>query len=138
MTEVHDDAECDCAFIEDTNSRTNESKVWFSSGYQRTISDHQVPTDNEELDISGVTGGWYVEDVYDNDWTHSTYGDRILLEDSGTGGIGDSGAPVIDLSDGDIVGIIEGEINISGTTYIRVVPWSLIADSTDGVGVSLL
>ena len=138
VNETHDDAECDCAFIEDTNSRKNESKVWLTPGYSRTIGDHQVATDGEKLDISGATGGWYVEDVYDHDWTHETYGDRLLLEDSGIGDRGDSGAPVIDLSDGDIVGIVEGEITISGTTYIKVVPWSLIADTTDGVGVSLL
>lgn len=134
----HDDNDCDCAFIKDSNSRTNDSKVWFSSGYSRTISDTQVPSDNEELDISGQNGGWYWEDVYDNDYYHSSIGDRILLDYNGSGGGGDSGAPVIDLSDGDIVGIIEGVVTIGSTNYIVVVPWANIADSTNGVGVSLL
>lgn len=136
--ESHNDNDCDCAFIEDTNSRTNESKVWFSSGYQRTISGNQVATDGEELDISGNTGGWYWEDVYDNNWYHPSHGTRLLLEDSGSGGPGDSGGPVIDLSDGDIVGIVEGEVTIGSTTYIKIVLWSQVADSTNGVGVSLL
>ena len=133
----HNDNDCDCAFIEDSNSRTNESKVWFTSGYSRTIDDTQVPSDNEELDISGNTGGWYWEDVYDNDYYHSSIGTRILIEDTSSGGPGDSGAPVIDLSDGEIVGIIEGSYTIGSTDYIKVVPWSLIADSTNGVGVTL-
>ncbi len=134
----HNDNDCDCAFVKDSNSRSNESKVWFSSGYSRTISGTQVPSDNEELDISGANTGWYDEDVYDNDYYHSSIGTRILLEYNGNGGGGDSGAPVIDLSDGDIVGIIEGLWPIGGTYYIVVVPWANIADSTNGVGVSLL
>lgn len=134
----HDDNDCDCAFIEDLNSRTNESKIWLSSAYKSSITGTQVPTDGEELDISGAANGWYTENVYDNDYYHSSIGNRILLEDTGSGGGGDSGAPVFDLSDHDIVGIIEGTVNISGTDYIVVVPWAQIADSTDGLGVSLL
>jgi len=133
----HNDNDCDCAFITDSNSRTNESKVWFTSSYSRTISGTQLPTDGEELDISGNTGGWYWEDVYDNNYYHSSIGTRILIEDTMTGGPGDSGGPVIDLSDGHIVGIIEGPYTIGSTDYIKVVPWSLIADSTNGVGVTL-
>jgi len=137
----HDDNDCDCAFITDSNSRTNESEIWVSSGYQSSITGTQVPTDGEILDISGAAGGNYDEEVYDNDFYNSGIGTRILLEYSGSGAGGDSGAPVYDISDHDIVGIIEGVVKIppvTGTNYIVVVPWSLIADSTNGVGVSLL
>lgn len=135
-------ADCDCAFIEDSNSRTNESKIWLSSGFSSSITGTQVPTDGEILDISGAAGGNYDEEVMDNDFYNVGLGNRILLEYTGNGDGGDSGAPVYDISDHDLVGTISGVVQIppggANPYYIVVVPWAEISDSSTGLGVSLL
>ena len=137
-----DNNDCDCAFITDSNSRTNNSEVWMESWYSTDITGTEVPNDNDSVTISGAANDWWYEDVEDNDFTDPNGLDLILLSDSGTADHGDSGAPVYDWANDNLIGTVKGiaEVTIGGTTtdYLAVIPWASISHSTDGLGVSLL
>jgi len=140
---IIDDADCDCAFVSDTNSRTNDSKVWINSGFSVSITDTDTPTLNKYLFIAGEGSGYWAEKVAETNWTDSERNNIILLESKGIGNFGDSGSPVFDWSGHDIIGIYNGEVTISkngqpSKTYSVVTSWAKLSDSKDGVGVSLL
>ena len=133
---------CDCAFITDTNSRTDESIVWMEDWYSTDITGTTFPSINDTLVISGAASDWWYEDVYDVSYILPDGLDVILFTDSGIAQPGDSGSPVYVWENDDLAGILKGRIYITvdGDTnsYIIVVPWALISDNTNGLGVSLI
>ena len=131
-------ADCDCAFITKNNARTDESAVWISSTVTTPIDGIVLPDNGSIVYISGAFGGWYTESVVNNN-TNARGGlqNIILVSNLGTGGPGDSGAPVYDFFDDDFVGIVKGVADNTGQ-YIIVMPWAKIANGTAGLGVSLL
>ncbi len=136
-----DNNNCDCAFITEDNNRTNNSEIWMESWYSTDIDGTEVPNDNDTMTISGVTNDWWYETVEDNDFTDPNGLDLILLT-TGTADNGDSGAPVYDWANDNLVGTLKGDINITiggqTTTYLAVIPWASISNSSTGLGVSLL
>lgn len=137
---IDDGVNCDCLFITDTNSRTNESQVWLSSGISASITGSKTVSVGDELDISGTETGNFDETV--QYIITDSNGLKIILMTADSGAKGDSGAPVYDWGNHDIVGIYTGQgtATIDGvtSTYSVVIPWASISDSTNGLGVSLL
>ena len=137
-----DDSYGDMSFITKDNNRGQYSAVWLSSYSTAPIRGNYLPSVGSDVDITGAKGGSYDEEVVsknanlrNSQGVYTDYG-VILLKNTGFGGPGDSGAPVYDYSDRKIVGILNGA-SVDGN-YLFVTPWSKIADSTNGLGVSLI
>lgn len=138
-----DNNDCDCTFITGANSRTAESKVWMKDWYLANITGTEIPSKNDTLVIAGATSDWWSEDVDEISFIDTDGLEVILLTDSGISSPGDSGAPVFDWANKNLVGILKGKASVTrhdGVTsdYLAVIPWHSIADSTNGLGVSLL
>ena len=138
VSDAIDNANCDCAFITKNNARTDESEIWINSVLTTPITGTVLPANGATVYLSGATGGWYTEVVVNNNANgRGGLQNIILISNNGTGGPGDSGAPVYNYIDDEFIGTLKGVADNTGQ-YIIVIPWAKISNSTVGLGVSLL
>ena len=132
---IADNADCDCAWVDQSSSESNEEAVWDGYNSWETITSYNDrPTSGTYVLVHGAKSslGWTTVDDPNSSWYNSDTGityDAVLTVAHVTDG-GDSGGAWTNWDSDEFMGIHAAGDSVG--SYFT--PWENVNDSTTGVG----